>query len=231
MEVVDIKFEPSGRSGVVAVGSYLLDAARRLGVKIEDEFGEEGLTDACFVKVVQGADLLSEPTKVETEHLNQDRRNKGERLPSQAKIEKTGELIVMVTEKQDPEKSTYEKYRREFDELPLDEKVKNLLELESVTLSETFSYILNLPYTIGAKVRDGIAEFGFKMEENDKNARRPEEHRPHTDESAAADTSDEPVHAAYASDAGDKKAAPKKGGTRKNAPRAAGKPQGEAGAK
>src|ERR1700753_1027030 len=104
---VEIKFEPSGRNGVVAVGSYLLDAAKRLGVKLDDEFGEEGLTDTCFVKIIKGGDLLSQPTKVETEHLSQERRNKGERLPSQAKIEKPGELIVMVTEKTKTEASTY----------------------------------------------------------------------------------------------------------------------------
>lgn len=212
---VEIKFEPSGRNGVVAVGSYLLDAAKRLGIKLEDEFGEDGLTDACFVKIIKGGDLLSKPTKVELEHLSQQGRTKDERLPSQAKIEKPGELVVMVAEKKKPEESKFEEFRKEFDQLPLDEKVKNLLELETAALSETLSYIMNLPYTIGAKIRDGMAEFGFKMEEDAKKARRPEEHKEEekkSDSTASTEgNTEEPVAADYSDEqnAAPKKAAPR----------------------
>jgi ferredoxin len=213
---VEIKFEPSGRNGVVAVGSYLLDAARRLGVKIEDEFGEEGLTDDCFVKIIKGNELLSKPTKVELEHLTPERRKRGERLPSQTKIEKNGELVVMVTEKKKPEATKFESFKKEFDDYSLEEKVRHLMELESVTLSETFSYILNLPYTIGEKLRDGIAEFGFKIEEDAKKAKRPEEHQKAEEKKSETKpvNVDEAVPADY-SEA--KKAAPKKAAPRKRA--------------
>jgi ferredoxin len=221
---VEIKFEPSGRNGVVAVGSYVLDAARRLGVKIEDEFGEEGLNEACFVKIIKGNELLSKPTKVELEHLSQQNRKKDERLPSQAKIEKPGEIVVMVTEKQKPEATVFESFKKEFDELPLDEKVRNLLELESLTLSETLSYIFNLPSTIGEKIRDGIAEFGFKIEQDEKNAKRPDEHKAEETKAEAKKSEtapvdkDEPIAADYS----EEKAAPKKKPTTRK--RAAAKP-------
>lgn len=175
---VDVKFEPSGRHGVVVIGTYLMDAALRFGIRIEDECGRQGKCDTCAVKIIKGADLLSEPTKAELEHLSPERRKKGERLSCQAKIEKLGEIIAMTTEKSKPEESTFEKYQKEFAKLPLEEKVKNLMSLESVTLGETFNYILNLPYTIGEKIRDGVAEFGFKMEEAEKQAKRPAEHQP-----------------------------------------------------
>lgn len=174
---VDLKLEPSGKYGVVVVGTYLIDAAQRLGVIIEDECGRQGKCDSCAVTITKGAELLSKPTKAELEHLSPERRKKGERLSCQAKIEKTGEICVMISEKAKPEESTFEKYQKEFSELPLDEKVKNLLSLESITLSETFNYILNLPYTLGAKIRDEMAEFGFKMEEAEKQAKRPAEHK------------------------------------------------------
>jgi ferredoxin len=174
---VEVKFEPSGRYGVVPAGTYLIDAAARLGISIDDECGRRGECDSCAVKITKGADLLSEPTQAELEHLSTERRSTGERLSCQAKIEKPGEICVMTTEKAKPEATTFESFQKEFGDLPLDEKVKYLLQLESVTLSETFSYILNLPYTIGEKIRDSVAEFGLKMEEEEKKAKRPTEHQ------------------------------------------------------
>jgi len=175
---VEVKFEPSGRNGVVPAGTYLIDAAARLGINIETDCGRKGTCDSCAVKIISGANLLSEPTKAELEHLSTQRRSKDERLSCQAKIEKSGEICVMTTEKAKPEATPFETFQKEFGNLPLDEKVKYLLQLESVTLNETFSYILNLPYTIGEKIRDGLAEFGFKMEEEEKKAKRPKEHKP-----------------------------------------------------
>jgi ferredoxin len=174
---VDVKFEPSGRNGVVPVGTYLIDAARRFGIRLEDEYDENGKFTPCAVKITKGGNLLSEPTQVELEHLSEERRKKGERLASQAKIEKSGEICVMTTEKVKPEPTPFESFQKEFGKLPLDEKVKYLLQLETVTLGETFAYLLNLPYTIGEKIRDGMAEFGFKMEEAEKQAKRPAEHQ------------------------------------------------------
>ncbi len=223
---VELRFEPSGRYGVVAVGSYLLDAARRLGVKLDDELGEFGITPGCFVEIIKGRELLSKPTKLELEHLSQQNRKKGDRLPSQTKIEKPGELVVMVTENKKPEVSQFESFKKEFDQLPLEEKVRNLMELEQVTLGETFAYILDLPATIGAKIRDGIADFGFKMEHDEKNAKRPEEHKAEEKQPAASTVSpDESIPAEYGQE---KKAPGKKPAPRKRAARGPAKPGGPA---
>lgn len=172
----EFRFEPSGREGIVPVGTYLIDAALRFGIKIEDECGRKGECDTCAVKIIKGAELLSEPTKAELEHLSPERRKKGERLSCQAKIEKVGEITVMTTDKPKPEVPPFDAFKKEFAELPLEEKVKKLVDLEAITLSDTFNFVLNLPYYIGEKLRDGIAEFGFMKEEAEKQAKRPEEH-------------------------------------------------------
>ncbi|NJM52237.1 MAG: (2Fe-2S)-binding protein [Blastocatellia bacterium] len=177
MEEVEVKFEPSGRDGIVASGTYIIDAAYRFGIRIEDECERKGECDTCAVKILKGAELLSEPTKAELEHLSPERRKKGERLSCQAKIEKIGELVIMTTEKPKPEVPPFETFKKEFAELPLDEKVRKLVDLEAITLSETFNFVLNLPYYIGEKIRDGVAEFGFMKEEAEKKAKRPAEHK------------------------------------------------------
>lgn len=180
----EIKFEPEGRSGVVAAGTYLFDAAKRLGVEISD-CERRGESDLCAVQIVSGKNLLSEPTKAELETLGADRFIKGERLACQAKIEGAGEIVVMAEKKKpsteeaekEQEKKKVEEFRKEFDELPLEKKIASLLELEAVTLGETFSFVLNSPFKIFDKLMDVMAEFGLKMEKEDKNAKRPAEHK------------------------------------------------------
>lgn len=186
MEEVEIKFEPSERSGIVPVGTYLSDAAARLGVEIVDEFDGEGEYEADVVQVTKGADLLSEPTKIEIEHLSSQGRNNGERLAGQVRIEKAGEIVVMVAKKKEKETEKEERdFKKEFSELPLEKKVANLLEMEMVTLSETFSFVFNSPFKIFEKGMDILAEFGLKMENDAKKAKRPGEH--HTEETAEAE--------------------------------------------
>jgi ferredoxin len=173
---VEINFESENKRGVVAIGTYLFDAAKRLGVSIEAECGRKGICDTCSCQISSGGELLSKVTKLETEHLSVSRRNKGERLACQAKIEKTGEIIAMTTHKKILDKNEFDEFCKGFSELPLSEKVAKLLHLESITLSETLSEVLNFPYTIGEKIRDMMAEVGMKKEEAAKSAKTPDEH-------------------------------------------------------
>jgi ferredoxin len=192
MNEVELKFEPENIAGVVAVGSYLIDAAKRLGVKIETECDRQGKCDSCACLIKKGGDLLSEPTKLELEHLTELRRKKGERLACQSKLEKQGEIIAMPTaaKKEEPTPTLFEQFKKEFAGLPLQEKISQILELESLTLSDSFSAVLNLPYTIGEKVRDMMAEVGMKMEEEAKKAKTPDEHK--TEPDVEAKTEEKP---------------------------------------
>ncbi|MDQ3798984.1 MAG: (2Fe-2S)-binding protein [Acidobacteriota bacterium] len=180
----EIKFEPDGRSGVVATGSYIYDAAKRMGVEI-DECERRGESDLCAVEIVSGKNLLSEPTKAELETLGSDRFIKGERLACQTKIEAAGEIVIMAKKKKksneekekEKERKKVEEFRKEFEEMPLEKKIAALLELEAVALGETFSFVLNSPYKIIGKVMDVMAEFGLKMDKEEKDAKTPEEHK------------------------------------------------------
>lgn len=175
----ELTFERENIKGVAVIGTYLIDSARRLGIEIIDECGRLGLCDSCAVTIKSGAEFLTLPTKAELELLSDERRKNGERLSCQAKIESIGEIVVVTKKKNDESeiKDANEEYRKEFAELPLEKKIANLLQLEAMTLSETFTFILNSPYKIVGKMMDVMAEFGLKMEDETKNATRPDEHK------------------------------------------------------
>ncbi|MDQ6788497.1 MAG: 2Fe-2S iron-sulfur cluster binding domain-containing protein [Acidobacteriota bacterium] len=177
----ELKFEREERNGVVAVGTYLFDAARRLGIGIEAECGRIGECDTCAVRVKSGDEFLSGVTEREKEHLTSKRRKNGERLACQVKIEMAGEIVIMTHKKKEEEKPVEEvkteEYRKEFEALPLEKKIASLLELEAIALGETFSFVLNSPSHIVGKIMDVMAEFGLKLEDDDKKAKRPKEHK------------------------------------------------------
>jgi len=177
---VDIKFEHDGRSGIIAEGTYLWDAAKRLGVRLPAECEGRGECDTCAVIIKEGATLLSSLTEAERVHLSPERLAAGERLACQAKVERGGELVlrpVPVTERAETSEETVKDFRKEFKEMPLNRKMATLAELEAVTMFQTFSSIANLPFTIGEKVMNFMAGMGRAMTEQEREARRPAEHR------------------------------------------------------
>ncbi len=181
MEEAEIKFERENRDGVVAVGTYLFDAARRLGVEVEAECGRIGECDSCEMRITQGIDFLSQLTAAEIRQLSAARRKNRERLSCQAKFEKPGEVVVMTNKKKkedlpkDEEKT--EEYRKQFEEMPLEKKIASLVQLEAIALGETFSFVINSPSAIFGKLTDILAQFGLKMDSDAKNATRPTEHQ------------------------------------------------------
>ena len=203
MSEIEIKFERENRDGIGVAQSYLIDAARRLGVEISCE--RLGLTDDCVVMIKQGNDLLSDPTKAEKEVLGDERLGKGERLACQVKLERNGEILVLTAEKKPddaPKAEDSEEYRKKFAELPLEKKIADLVRLEAMALSETFSFIFNSPSHIVGKIMDVMAEFGLKMESEAKDAITPDEHKAKengsaksAEEKAEEKSKDEPIEA------------------------------------
>ncbi len=195
MNEVELKFERENLSGLLAVGTYLSDAAKRFGIELPGENFEE--KNFSVVKIIKGGELLSAPTKTENELLSASRRGQGERLAEQAKIEKAGEIIVMSTEKKVEEKAAEEdlrdKYRKDFEELPLQKKIAALLELESIAFSETLSFIFNSPSKLVSMGMDILAEMGLKMEDEARKQARPAEHQPADGEPSVRDESWENV--------------------------------------
>jgi len=180
MSEVHLKFEREDREGVVAVGTYLIDAAKRFGIAFDGECVQNEGIHFCSLTVPAGASNLSPLTSVESKHFAAGGRKSNERLACQVKISSPGEVVVMTNEKKD--KSTEkvdeqnEQYRKEFKELPLEKKLAALVQLEAIALGETFSFIFNSPYMVFDKVMDVMAEFGLNKEQQNKQSARPKEH-------------------------------------------------------
>ncbi|HJU56892.1 MAG TPA: 2Fe-2S iron-sulfur cluster-binding protein [Pyrinomonadaceae bacterium] len=176
---VEIKFEPDGHGGLVAEGTYLWDAAKRLGVRLPAECQGRGECDTCAVSVEQGMELLSSLTDAERERLSPERLAAGERLACQTKAERGGELVLRIvpaTERAPTSDETVKDLRKEFGELPLGRKITTLVEFEAATMFQTLNAIIEVPFMLGGKVMDLMAWRGRTLSERDRAARRPLEH-------------------------------------------------------
>ena len=177
---VNIEWKPDEKQGIVAEGTYLWDAAKRLGVRLPAECEGRGECDTCAVVVEEGATLLSTLTTAERERLSPERLAAGERLACQTKIERAGQLVlrpVPVTEREETTEETVKDFRKEFREMPLEKKLATLMELEAVAAVQTLSTIANLPFTIFEKGLDLMAGRGRTLARREREARRPTEHR------------------------------------------------------
>jgi ferredoxin len=185
MKEAEIKFEREDLSGIVPRGTYLADAARRCGVRFVEACDAAQGVHHCEVELLSGLDLLSPMTSAEEKYFEGREVGPQNRLACQARIEKGGEIEVKTKEsetaKEENKTETEEEYRKRFAELPLDKKISELVHLEAIALSDTLSFVFNSPYTIGDKVMGLMAQFGFKKEEKEREAARPEEHRTNGD--------------------------------------------------
>lgn len=188
---VHIKFEPEKGSGLVAEGTLLLDAAKRLGVSIPTECKGLGECDTCAVVVEHGASLLSPPTTAELEQLSAERKAANQRLACQARVVNSGEMVVKlapIIEHVDTPEEAAAKFRKEFRELPLGRKLTRLVEFEAVTAFETLTSIASLPFTVGEKVLDKVAEYGRKNNKRDSKANEENRTQNETEEKPVRDT-------------------------------------------
>jgi ferredoxin len=156
-----ITFEPSGISGLVAEGTYLIDAARRLGVVLGTgcTSGKDGCP-TCVVAIHSGSELLSQPSGAEERHLGAE-VGQTLRLACQTKIEGHGDIIVTLTTHRPrpvtPSESEADLHRK-FNELPLSKKLATLLQFEAITMSQAFDSAIEKPLALGSKAFDKIVE-------------------------------------------------------------------------
>jgi ferredoxin len=156
---VTITFEPSGVTGMVATGTYLIDAAKRLGAPVGAGcMRGKGECSTCVVKVNAGADLLSPPGSIEQTFLSQEQLEESLRLACHVKLEGEGEVVVRVMRRQAPKPtSTPDALAKEFGSLPLQKKIAALLQFEAITASEAFNAAIDKPLAFGAKAFDRFA--------------------------------------------------------------------------
>ena len=192
MSEVEFRLEREDTEGIVAVGTYLSDAVKRMGGSFEGPCDQGCSEQFCAVHIVEGAEYLSSPTRAERDYLAKPGVSKDERLACQAKIEKPGRIVVMTKEKKEEQKAEdhTETFKKEFSDMPLEKKIANLVQLEAIALSETVSIVMNSPFALAGKLMDVMAEFGFKMERESKDAKRPEEHRSSENGAKAGDKKD-----------------------------------------
>ena len=156
---VSITFEPSGISGVVAEGTYLIDAARRMGAPLGAGCtAGKGECPACVVSVKAGANLLSPPSLVEEQQLGVEHLDQSMRLACQVKIENHGDVVVMSAPR--PQTVTpvdmESELTKKFGTLPLGKKLATLMQLEAITMSEAFDSAIEKPLAFGSKTFDAI---------------------------------------------------------------------------
>jgi ferredoxin len=160
---VEIKFEPDGPSGLIAEGTLLWDAARRLGLHIPAECDGRGECDTCAVVVIKGPTLLSALTEAETKQLSAERLAGGQRLACQCKVDRGGELLLRLvpqTERMPTAEETARDLRKEFSKLPLDRKIATLIQLETIAMSQALNTISDRSISFGRKLFESIVPGG-----------------------------------------------------------------------
>jgi ferredoxin len=177
---VEWKTDGEGRNGVVAEGTFLWDAAKRLGLRLPAECGGRGECDTCAVIVEEGATLLSGLTDAERTRLSPERLASGERLACQAKVEHGGNLVlrpVAVTVRAETTEETAKEFREEFKRMPLRKKLATLAGLEADMAYETLVRAVDLPFDIFGKGLDLLAGRGRKLAQSERERRRPNAQR------------------------------------------------------
>jgi ferredoxin len=156
---VSITFEPSGINGLVAEGTYLIDAARRMGAPLGAGCtAGKGECPSCVVSVKAGANLLSAPSLAEEQQLGAEQLDQSLRLACQVKLENHGEVVVMAAARPDRAAAVDDgsELTKRFGALPLGKKLATLVQLEAITMSEAFDSAIEKPLAFGSKTFDAI---------------------------------------------------------------------------
>jgi ferredoxin len=158
---VSITFEPSGISGLVAEGTYLIDAARRMGAPLGAGCtAGKGECPACVVSVKSGANLLSQPSVAEEKQLGIEHLDQSLRLACHVKIENPGDVVVMVAARPQARATAPGEaetdLRTKFGSLPLSKKLATLMQFEIIAMSEAFDTAIEKPLAFGSKAFDSI---------------------------------------------------------------------------
>ncbi|MCA1628991.1 MAG: (2Fe-2S)-binding protein [Acidobacteria bacterium] len=176
---VNVEFAPEGQHGVVAEGTYLWDAAKRLGVRLPAECEGRGECDACAVVVKEGATLLSSLTNAERARLSPERLASGQRLACQAKVERAGTLVLQPVPQPEREQTTEETtkdIRTDFRDMTLQQKFATLAELEIIAAAQTFRAISDLSLRALGKGLDAVVGAGRARAHRQRASHRPPEH-------------------------------------------------------
>src|SRR5262245_9713341 len=142
---VDVTFEQDGGNGLVAVGSSLWEAARRLGVGVRADCKGLGECDACAVQIVTGSESLSAATAAELRMLGAERLLAGERLACQTILVGSGTVVARVVP------PAVEEKERPGKTLPFRQQLGGFIETEAKAISEALNMITSKKNALVAK--------------------------------------------------------------------------------
>jgi len=168
---VNIKWEPSGKSGAVARDCRLLGAASSLGVEIhyKRDCPQNGECGLCQVMVLEGGDGLSPITESERQHLGEAQLAAGMRLACQARLQ-GAEVTVRVPVLQEAEqqarkeaeateeqRSEARRIAEEFDKLPLDQKLAALAEMGINVAGDLIGALIAVPLKVAEEILSSVS--------------------------------------------------------------------------
>ncbi len=177
---VAITFEPAHLTGLVAAGVSLLDAAKRMGVRLPAPCTKLEDCRSCIIIIDKGAALLSLPSDAEQRLRDEGLMTAEQRLACHAIIERNGEVMVTIPEadesakKQEPLKDV----RKAFGELPFEKKLAALVQLEALTMSEALDAIKLKTISMGGKIVNVVARKARSVKESRSEDRGPSANRP-----------------------------------------------------
>lgn len=174
------RVEGEGRSGIVAEGTYLWAAVKRIGVRLPAECEGRGQCDTCAVVVSDGATLLSSLTDAERSILSPERLAAGERLACQAKIERGGDVVlrpVPATERAETAEEAARDLRDEFKRMPLKKKFATLVGIEADMAYETLVRAVDIPFDLFGKGLELLAGRGRRLSQSERASHRPAENK------------------------------------------------------
>ena len=173
---VEWRTDGGGLTGLVAEGTYLLDAANRMGVRLPAECGGRGECDTCAVMVEEGADTLSAQTEAELKHLGAERLASGERLACLTRVVRAGSIAlrpVPVAEREETTEETAKDFKEEFRRLSLRKKLATLAGLEAEMAYETIVRAVDIPFELFGKGLDLLGGRGRRLAQAERERRRP----------------------------------------------------------
>jgi ferredoxin len=132
---IEVTFEQDGGSGLVAAGSSLWEAAKRLGVGLRADCKGRGECDACAVMIVKGTEVLSPPKECDYKILGGDRVAAGERLACQTILVTQGAVTIRVV----PEAESAPK--PPGGEIGLKQQLGTFIETEATKISEAVNFL------------------------------------------------------------------------------------------
>jgi len=131
---IPVTFEEDGGSGLVAVGTPLWDAAKRLGIRMRAECKGLGQCEGCAVRIMSGSDSLSAATSGELKILGAERLLAGERLACQTRLIKAGAVTAQLIPPSNASATV-------TTPSPFKQQVGDFIESEAKAVSETMNMI------------------------------------------------------------------------------------------